>query len=320
MYWPLPFFSQNGTFLLNPYVAICNRAASSSNLGDPSIWHVNLLNSPLGNYMHPIIDGVTTGSQYYWLFIVVPGFGNGANVTQYQVNNSDLVLGSPLQVRGFSVNGNAWSPNDVGCTWIEEGVRATSNCNRFVGNGVKAAIDYCTSDSAHRMYIPTLADTRGFYPNGVTCDLFITVWQYAGGDSVTTSRVEQSLPDPDKQIYAACVATDGHQGIFVTAYIITPNYVLIGYDQNGFPIYQITYNYNSAQPGVINIDRYTGAGRTRAYLAVPIPQSGPLFLGDYAYSGAGWAQPGSYVIMPTFTDWLDPCGRNILELVKSVWE
>jgi hypothetical protein len=274
--------------------------------------------------LHPIIDPVGPSSSYYWLFIVLTNYGAGALVNQYQVNNTDVVLGNPLQVRGFGVNANAWSPNDAGCTYVEQDLRVTVGCSRGPSNDTKAAIDYCTDGSgAHRMYIPTLVDTRGFYPSGCTSDLFVTVWQYAGGDSVTTSRVEQNLPDPDKQIYVACASTDGHGGTFVTAYIITPNYVLVGYDQYGFPIYQITYNYNSAQPAVISIDRFTGAGRQRVYLAALIPaSSGFVFLGDYVHSAAGWMGslgPGTFVIMPTITDWLDSCGFNYFELVRTDW-
>jgi hypothetical protein len=92
------FQQQNTSFtgIIATYVAVCNQALSA-NLGDPNIWEVYRPTGPNGSYelnadlsTHPIIDPVSTGSSYYWLFIVQldqsVGLGAGYLIHKYQVS------------------------------------------------------------------------------------------------------------------------------------------------------------------------------------------------------------------------------------------
>jgi len=170
------------------------------------------------------------------------------------------------------------------------------------------------------MYIPTLVNTTNnpnFPDGGLTSDLFLTVWQYTGTESVTTKRI---LPG-EKEKYVACAVTDGHGRVWVDAFIIAS-------DPNNYQ----NMDNQRAQKGVIGLSRTTGDPGSIAYMPVRLPGVIPnpnLFLGDYIYTQAAfYPDPnnpgnvnglGSRVASPTFTDTLYLCSFANFEIEVSGW-
>jgi hypothetical protein len=154
------------------------------------------------------------------------------------------------------------------------------------------------------MYIPTLANTTGSLADGLTSDLFLTVWTYTGTSQGTVTK--RILP-AEKEKYNACAVTDGHGRVWVNAY-------MIGQD----PYNYMNSDNNRAQMGAIAIDRITGNPGSIAFVSVRLPQNLSytsdldFFLGDYVYTQAAfYPDPnnpgsvnglGSRIAMPTYTD------------------
>jgi len=171
------------------------------------------------------------------------------------------------------------------------------------------------------MYIPTMVNTTNnphFFDGGLTSDLFLTVWQYTGSESVTTKRI---LPG-EKEKYIACAVTDGHGRVWVNTFCIAS-------DPNNYQ----NMDNQRAQPGVIAINRRTGDPGAVAYISVRLPGVVPnpgLFLGDYVYTQASfYPDPfnpgnvngvGSRVASPTYTDTLwPPCSSRDFRIEVSGW-
>lgn len=331
------FNQLNTTFdaVIATYVAVCNQALSA-NLGDPNVWEVYRPTGPNGAYYlnvnlstHPLIDPVSTGSPYYWLFIVQlnqsVSLGAGYVIHKYQVNRGSLFIGNAVEAPKSDrvVNAPLWDKNNNGCTAIEKDLRVVlgTQCARNNTNLGKAAIGYCTT-GAHKMYIPTLADTRGIYPNGNTSDLFMTVWTYTGSIATVHSRVETStwIPNdfyaaPDQHKYVPCAVTDNRGRAWVTCFAITPDIFCFDPEQ---PC-DVTYDYQRAELAIIALNPDTGAATGRAYLAGKIPSSTSfIFLGDYIFTQASYdPNYGTLVVMPSYTDWTDYCGARYFAMLKT---
>jgi hypothetical protein len=170
-----------------------------------------------------------------------------------------------------------------------------SNSNK---NLTKAALDYC-DPNAHRMYIPTLANTTGSLPDGLTSDLFVTVWTYSGASQGTVTK--RILP-AEKEKYVACAVTDGHGRVWINAFIIAQD-----------PHNPNNNDSNRAQMGAIAIDRISGDPGSIAYMSIRLPIDlgytvvEQFFLGDYVYTQASFysSSGGSRIAMPTYTDLID---------------
>lgn len=192
------------------HLAICKQA-STGNLSDPNIWGVSNPKSENGTDLstvgstHPLIDPIDATT--YRLFVIqtnqpVTQSEGGYAIYQYQVSTGQLTVGNALLnrilpaeviVNGSPVGAPRWNPN-FSHQAIENALRVSSGSNY-----TKAAIDYC-DPTAHRMYIPTLVDTTNnpnFPDGGLTSDLFLTVWQYTGTESVTTKRI---LPGRERKV------------------------------------------------------------------------------------------------------------------------
>ena len=334
-------------------LAICNGALTDSlgnpsDLSDPSYWSftrptksaipTDYLDVVSSGSTHPVIDPINTGSTSYWLFMVQPNMfltngTGGAKVYKYQLNNGDPAgaLGAPVQTPPLPPGGVAgetsvgyplWSTNSNGCTHIEETLRVAENCARGRANLTRAAIDYCDS-TAHRMYIPVLANTLGSgLQNPLTSDLFVIVWQYTGTPNpscptgICTSRI---LPVENHK-YAACAATDGHGRVWVNCYAVTSALNSV----NG------TVDYQTAQMGAFAVDRITGAAGSVAYMSLRLPQAfTPVIdinkFGDYVYTEATYypTSGGSRIGMPTYTDLQVNCSgtlRNDFWIGISGWQ
>lgn len=304
----------------NHWLAICNKAATGT-LADPTIWSFTKPLTSSGvpfsiNFtLHPLIDPVSPTSSFYWLFLVQtddnigPGDNTGYRIEQYQVTNraSASTIGLPVRERLQAIGYPNWTISNLGCTAIELAVRASNwvsgNCYKAPGNLPKAAIDYCDA-TAHRMYIPVLANTLGLLVDGLTSDLFVSVWQYTGTESVIIKRI---LPQ-ELHKYNACAVTDGHGRVWLNCYAVTS--AANSVNQN--------VDYQTAQYGTIAINRITGDAGTLAYISTRIPQDRTIpnpiqfFLGDYVYSQAAFypTSNGSRVAEPTFTDLFDPSGNG----------
>ena len=307
------------------HLAICKQA-STGNLSDSSIWGVSNPKDDNGGDLstsgstHPLIDPID--STTYRLFVVQTNnvytqFEEGYAIYQYQLNKGQLtisnavlkrILPAEVLVNGSPVGAPRWSAN-LNHQAIENALHVSGGGSNFT----KAAIDYCDSN-AHRMYIPTLVDTTNnpnFPDGGLTSDLFLTVWQYTGTESVTTKRV---LPG-EKEKYVACAVTDGHGRVWVDAFIIAS-----------------TTDTQRAQKGVIALNRATGDAGAIAYMSVRLPGVIPnpnFFLGDYIYTQAAfYPDPnnpsnvnglGSRVASPTYTDTLYLCSFANFLIEVSGW-
>lgn len=306
-------------------VAICKQA-STGNLGDPNIWGVSNPKDDNGGDLstsgstHPLIDPIDSNT--YRLFVVQTNsiytlIENGYAIYQYQLTKGQLTVSNAVlkrirpaevMVNGSPVGAPRWNANSTH-QGIEDALRVSGGGSNFT----KAAIDYC-DPNAHRMYIPTLVDTTNnpnFPDGGLTSDLFLTVWQYTGTESVTTKRI---LPG-EKEKYVVCAVTDGHGRVWVDAFIIAS-----GTDTQ------------RAQKGVIALNRATGDPGAIAYMSVRLPGVIPnpnLFFGDYIYTQAAfYPDPnnpgnvnglGSRVASPTFTDELYLCSSAYFEIEVSGW-
>jgi hypothetical protein len=312
------------------HLAICKQASTGS-LSDPNIWGVsnpkddNGFDLSTAGTTHPLIDPIN--STTYRLFVVqtndtVTQFEAGYAIYQYQlsagqltVSNANLkrILPAEVMVNGSPVGAPRWNANSSHQA-IEDALRVSSG-----SNFTKAAIDYC-DPNAHRMYIPTLVDTSNnpnFPDGGLTSDLFLSVWQYTGTESVTTKRI---LPG-EKEKYVACAVTDGHGRVWVDAFIIASD-----------PNNPQNMDNQRAQKGVIALSRTTGDPGAVAYMSVRLPAVIPnpnLFFGDYIYTQAAfYPDPnnpgnanglGSRVASPTFTDTLYLCSSAYFEIEVSGW-
>ena len=315
------------------HLAICKQAWTGT-LGDPNIWGVS---NPRNQYgidlsvlvtTHPVIDPIDATN--YRLFIVQSNYvysqsEAGYAVYQYQlttgqlaVSNASLQRIEPARVLaddGLLVGAPRWTTNSTHQA-IEDALRISQGQTNFT----KAAIDYC-DPGAHRMYIPTMVNTTNnphFFDGGLTSDLFLTVWQYTGSESVTTKRI---LPG-EKEKYIACAVTDGHGRVWVNTFCIAS-------DPNNYQ----NMDNQRAQPGVIAINRRTGDPGAVAYISVRLPGVVPnpgLFLGDYVYTQASfYPDPfnpgnvngvGSRVASPTYTDTLwPPCSSRDFRIEVSGW-
>jgi hypothetical protein len=276
--------------------------------------------------LHTLIDPLAVGSPSYWLFLVYTNddFSGGSRtlagmtVFQYQVTGSGLGNGGrPINslIRALPGNPPLWSlnPNHVAGSAVEKCLRMHDS--RFTGNIgpgniSKATIDYC-DPNAHRMYLPNHANS-----NGVSSNLYVTVWQYSGANQSLTNIVtgEQEIYPAEKQKYAACAVTDGHGRIWVTAYIVGN-----------------TTDTNRAQMGAIAIHRTSAVPGPIAYSSVRLPidlgnaynstTGQGLFLGDYVYTQAAFYSfnSRSRIVYPTFMDgWFD-CGRWEYNIGVSGW-
>lgn len=306
------------------HLAICKQA-STGNLSDPNIWGVsnpkddNGFDLSTAGSTHPLIDPIN--STTYRLFVVqtndpVTQSEGGYAIYQYQLSTGQLavsnavlkrILPAEVMVNGSPVGAPRWNPNSSHQA-IEDALRVSSGSNY-----TKAAIDSC-DPNAHRMYIPTLVDTTNnpsFPDGGLTSDLFLTVWQYTGTESVTTKRI---LPG-EKEKYVACAVTDGHGRVWVDAFIIASS-----------------TDTQRAQKGVIALNRATGDPGAIAYMSVRLPGVIPnpnLFLGDYIYTQAAfYPDPnnpgnvnglGSRVASPTYTDTLYLCSFANFFIEVSGW-
>jgi hypothetical protein len=314
------FQELSGGSLFRLWVGIY-KAGAAGNLGFSSNWvffqPIDSGGNGLKSWLtaHPLIDPVATGSSYYWLFVVFtdddfsggPGGGPaGISVYKYQVDNTTQALangGLPVQTLIQGLGYPLWTSNPS-CRAIEQQLRVQIGCqSTFNKNVTKAAIDYCDPNS-HRMYIPTLANTTGYFGNGLTSDLFMTVWTYSGGNQGTVTK--RILP-AEKEKYVACAATDGHGRVWVNAFIVTN-----------------TTDTQRAQIGMIAIDGITGDPGSIAYMSVRLPINTysswtDFFLGDYIYTQATWySDPnnpgnvnglGSRMAGPTWVD-IPECGSS----------
>ena len=306
-------------------VAICKRAATG-NLSDPTIWGVSTPKDDTGADLstagstHPLIDPID--STNYRLFIVQTNAvytlsEAGYAIYQYQLSTGELtvsnaalkrILPAEVMVNGSPVGAPRWNAN-ANHQPIESALRISGGGSNFT----KAAIDYC-DPTAHRMYIPTLVNTTNnanFPDGGLTSDLFLTVWQYTGTESVTTKRI---LPG-EKEKYVACAVSDGHGRVWVDAFVIASS-----------------TDPQRAQKGVIALNRTTGDPGAIAYMSIRLPAAIPnpnLFLGDYIYTQAAfYPDPnnpgnvnglGSRVASPTYSDTLYLCSSPNFFIEVSGW-
>jgi len=305
-------------------VAICKQA-STGNLADASIWGVstpkdqNGIDMPTVGTTHPLIDPIDSTS--YRLFVVqtncAMGQETGYAIHQYQLTTGQLSFSNAVLDRlvaakvasdldGSLVSAPRWNANSAHQA-IEDALRLSRQANY-----TKAALDYC-DPNAHRMYIPTLVDTRNNanFNGGLSSDLFLTVWQYTGTESAVTKRI---LPGEGEK-YVACAVTDGHGRVWVMPFIIAS-----------------TTDIQRAQHGVIAINRRTGDPGAIAYSGIRLPANVPnagLFLGDYIYTQASfYPDPnnpgnvnglGSRVPYETFTDTLYDCSSLWFRIEISGW-
>jgi hypothetical protein len=310
----ITFQEQDGVSLLRTWLGIC-KASPAGTLSASTNWvfvqPVDSGGSTLKGWLsvHPLIDPVISGSPFYWLFIVFTNndFSGGCcrgpagiSVFKYQVNNLTQAIengGFPVQALFQPLGYNLWDKHPTNRK-VELALRMLDpNSNK---NLTKAAIDYC-DPNAHRMYIPTLVNTTGALADGLTSDLFVTVWQYTGTPSpqcpsgICTTRI---LPD-EKEKYVACAVTDGHGRVWINAFMTAQNPNNPGNNDN-----------NRAQMGAVAIDRITGAPGAIAYMSLRLPLNlsyvfvTDFFLGDYIYTQGTFysGKGGSRIAMPTYTD------------------
>lgn len=306
-------------------VAICKQA-STGNLSDPSIWGVSNPKDDNGGDLstsgstHPLIDPIDSNT--YRLFVVQTNsiytqFENGYAIYQYQLTKGQLtvsnavlkrILPAEVMVNGSPVGAPRWNANSTHQA-IENALRVSVGGSNYT----KAAID-CCDPNAHRMYIPTLVNTTNnpnFPDGGLTSDLFLTVWQYTGTESVTTKRI---LPG-EKEKYVACAVSDGHGRVWVDAFVIASS-----------------TDPQRAQKGVIALNRTTGDPGAIAYMSVRLPAAIPnpnLFFGDYIYTQAAfYTDPnnpgnvnglGSRVASPTYSDTVYLCSSPNFFIEVSGW-
>jgi|GEM_PF-1624542 len=317
----------NGILTGNAYVVICTSATTLSNF--TIVQPLDLNGNPVKPYgtLHPLIDP-SPGSGSYWLFLVYTNddfSGNGsrspAGMTVFQY----LVTGSTLGNGGYPINGlirglpgspPLWSinPSYPSGSAVEKCLRVydprfPQRGNVGPANITKAAIDYC-DPNAHRMYLPNLANA-----NGVSSDLYLTVWQYSGVNQSIASIVtgEQEIYPSEKQKYVACSVTDGHGRVWVTTYIVGNT------DTQRAPMAAIAIHRTSAVPGPIAyrserlpinlVDAYDSINGTG------------LFLGDYVYTQATFYtfNGRSRVVYPTFMDVSFYCGFWEYDIGVSGW-
>lgn len=317
----ITFQDFSGGSLHNTWAGIC-KAASTGDLANPNNWVFFQPKDgggvPLKWWLtaHPLIDPVGQGSTFYWLFVVLTNddFSGsccrgpaGISVFKYQVDNATQTVangGAPISeplIVGLGYP--LWDRNSAACTSIERQLRIEIGCAATNKNITKAAIDYCDAN-AHRMYIPTLVNTTGYFADGLTSDLFVTVWTYTGPSQGTVTK--RILPG-EKQKYVACAATDGHGRVWISAFIVASSTDL-----------------ERAQLGAIAIDRITGNPGAIAYMSARLPVgSYPsfdfFFMGDYVYTqGAWYSDPnnpgsvnglGSRLAIPTWED-IPYCGSD----------
>lgn len=228
----ITFQELSGGSLFRTWVGIY-KGGGTGNLGSSSNWVFFQPLDSSGNVLkawftaHPLIDPVGPGSSYYWLFVVLTNddFSGGCcqgpagiSVFKYQVDNTTQALangGLPVQTLIQGLGYPLWTSNPS-CAAIEQQLRVQLSCLPTNKNATKAAIDYC-DPNAHRMYIPTLANTTGYFGDGLTSDLFMSVWTYTGASQGTVTK--RILPG-EKQKYVACAATDGHGRVWVNAFIV----------------------------------------------------------------------------------------------------
>lgn len=306
----------NGFLTGNAYVVICTSATTLSNFTIVQPLDLNgFAITPYGT-LHPLIDPISPGSSSYWLFLVYTnndfsGGGRsfaGMTVFQYLVTGSALGNGGyPINslIRGLPGSPPLWSinPSYPSGSAVEKCLRVYDP--RFPGRGnvgpaniTKATIDYC-DPNAHRMYLPNLANS-----NGVSSDLYLTVWQYSGVSQSITSIVtgEQEIYPSEMQKYVACAVTDGHGRVWVTAYVVGTT------DTQRARMAAIAVHRTSAVPGPI---AYRSArlpiNLADAYDSI---NSTGLFLGDYVYTQATFytSNGRSRVVYPTFMDLSFYCG------------
>jgi hypothetical protein len=160
------------------------------------------------------------------------------------------------------------------------------------------------------MYLPNLANS-----NGVSSDLYLTVWQYSGTNQAITDIVtgEQEIYPNEQQKYAACAVTDGHGRTWVTAYVVGNT------DTQRAQMAAIAVHRTSAVPGPI------------AYISARIPLDlanafncstlTGIFLGDYVYTQATFYtfNGKSRIVYPTFFDNWFFCGRWEYDIHVSGW-
>jgi len=323
----ITFQKSDGTFNNQTWLAIC-KAAPTGNLGSSSNWiFVQPLNSGGGTSkgwlsVHPLIDPVALGSPFYWLFVAFTNddFSGGCcrgpagiSVYKYQVNSTTQAIengGLPVQALVQALGYNLWDKHPTNRK-VELALRMLEvNSNK---NLTKAALDYC-DPNAHRMYIPTLANTTGSLPDGLTSDLFVTVWTYSGASQGTVTK--RILP-AEKEKYVACAVTDGHGRVWINAFIIAQD-----------PHNPNNNDSNRAQMGAIAIDRVSGDPGSIAYMSLRLPLNlgyntvGEFFLGDYVYTQASFysSTGGSRIAMPTYSDLLAyGCPLNQFCVSLSGW-
>jgi hypothetical protein len=227
-----PLDSQGHFSGIPAYVVICTSATTLSNFTTVQPLDNNGNAIKVYPTLHPLIDPISPGSGSYWLFLVYTNddFSGGSRtfagmtVFQYQVTGSSLGNGGhPINslIRGLPGSPPLWSlnPGYPSGSAVEKCLRVYDS--RFTGNigpgnNPKAAIDYC-DPNAHRMYLPNLANS-----NGVSSDLYLTVWQYSGANQSITSVVtgEQEIYPNEQQKYVPCAVIDGHGRTWVTMYSV----------------------------------------------------------------------------------------------------
>lgn len=320
-----PLDSQGHFSGIPAYVVICTSATTLTNFMVVQPLDDNGNAIKVYPSLHPIIDPISPGSGSYWLFIVYTNndFSGGSRsfagmtVFQYVVTGSSLGNGSrPINrlIRGLPASPPLWTLNPTypSGSAVEKCLRIYDprfSGNIGPGNNPKAAIDYCDAN-AHRMYLPNLASS-----NGVSSDLYVTVWQYSGTNHSITSIVagEQEIYPNEQQKYVPCAVTDGHGRAWVTMYIVGNT------DTQRAQMAAVAIHRTSAVPGPI------------AYRSMRLPtnlanaynsQTGQgLFLGDYVYTqGTFYTFNGrSRVISPTFMDFWFDCGRWEYDIGVSGW-
>ncbi|HJZ69073.1 MAG TPA: hypothetical protein VKF81_13190 [Blastocatellia bacterium] len=309
------------------YVVICTSASTLSNF--TVVQPLDGSGIPVKPWLslHPLIDPISPGSGSYWLFLVYTNddFSGssrtqaGVTVFQYSVTGSSLGNGGrPINTLGHALPGALWTinPSFPSGSAIEKCLRVyrPTAPGNIGSNVTKAAIDYC-DPNAHRMYLPNHVNA-----NGISSDLYVTVWQYSTINQALTSIVtgEQEIYNNEKQKYAACAVTDGHGRVWVNTYVVShpPN------------------NNNDdqrAQTAAIAIDRITAATGPIAYGGVRMPYNlsdayddvlgTGLFLGDYVYTQATFYSFNgrSRIASPTFMDFSFWCGRWEYDIGVSGW-
>ena len=158
--------------------------------------------------------------------------------------------------------------------------------------------------------MPNLANS-----NGVSSDLYLTVWQYSGANQSITSVItgEQEIYANEQQKYVTCAVIDGHGRTWVTMYSVGNT------DTQRAQMAAVAIHRTSAVPGPI------------AYRSVRLPvdfantynstTGQGLFLGDYVYTQGTFYifNSRSRVVYPTFMDiWYD-CGNWEYDIGVSGW-